>query len=99
MTDPWLPREVCNILPMLVVGLPLLVLGMASGLLYGSENFKQYFEFMLAVAFMASVGAIIFGLVAKFLGQPYFLYFGFLLAGCIGTVIVIGLWYEYEDLI
>ena len=92
MKDPWFTPEVCKIMPLLIVGLPILVLGVVGGSL-SEEYFKQYFTSMLAVALTASVGAIIFGLVAKFFGQPSFIFSGFLLAGGIGTVIVIGLWY------
>ena len=96
MNEPWLSSEICKFLPMLVVGLPIFVLGVVGGSL-SEEYFKQYFPAMLGVAFAASVGAIIFGLAAKLFEQPSFVSFGFLLAGAIGVIIVIGLWYVTQQ--
>lgn len=97
MNDPWLSSEVSKIMPLLIVGLPILILGVVSGLLGGSENSKQYFTILLAVALIASIGALIFGLVAKFSGQSSSVYSSFLMAGGIGTSIVIVLWYVWSE--
>lgn len=97
MNEPWLSSEICKIMPMLIVGIPILALGVVSGLLGGSENFKQYITITLAVALMTSVGSLIFALVAKFLGQPSSVFSSFLMAGGMGTVMVIAAWYTLSE--
>ncbi len=97
MIEPWLSAEASKIIPMLITVLPLFILGVTSGFVEG-ETFGRYLTIMLALALTGNIGAIIFGLVAKFLGQPSSVFFSFLLGGVISTVIVIGFWYIKQQI-